>query len=61
MITKSDIEQNDNDMTILLQFIRGFTSRDTDKEWQAYRRIRVFQEVMVNELCKQCHQELREP
>ena len=32
-----DLKDLKNDMQILKDFILGFTSRDTDKEWQAFR------------------------
>lgn len=45
-----------SDMQILKDFILGFTSRDTDKEWQAFRRIRTGMEVLQNEKCGSCQE-----
>lgn len=44
--SRSDWANALNDMEILKQFILGFTARDTDKEWQAFRRLRAYIEVL---------------
>ena len=52
----NDFKDLKDDMQILKDFILGFTSRDTDKEWQAFRRIRTCIEVLQNEQCGSCHE-----
>jgi hypothetical protein len=43
----NDLKDLKNDMQILKDFILGFINRDTDKEWQAFRRIRTQIEVLL--------------
>jgi len=46
MRDNTDKENLLTDLQILKDFILGFTSRDTDKEWQAFRRVTTQIEVL---------------